>query len=172
MQEARSSAHRLAWQDGGIVPEACEKGGAMDKCEYDKPHPRHTWWADTDEVPRPMSAFRQCPGIPDPVGPPPGASSWTTHSKQALGEFELWKREQALKVMGKTSQFKGEYHLHFLFLRGHWEWVVREVKSSLCGTPRCRKAIIAELDPNRIAERIKRGGPVCRITAGDPRLVD
>lgn len=30
-----------------------------------------------------------------------------------------------------------EHHLHFLSMRGQWEWVLRTGTSKCCGTPRC-----------------------------------
>lgn len=56
--------------------------------------------------------------------------------KQELGEFEV-EREPCLN---------GRRHLHYLFTKGKWEWVLRQGRfSSLCGTTRCRVVEIIEL---------------------------
>ena len=110
-----------------------------EQCAYTKPHPKHHWWIAITVAgvsPRPPSNYRECPGIKDPNPPPFGETGRATHSKQALGEWELW--QQGAGAWPPV----GERHLHFLYLRGHWEWVVRYGKSVLCNTPRCRRVEI------------------------------
>lgn len=113
-----------------------------EQCVYDKPHPKHHWWIDGKTAP--ITNYRNCEGIPEPRGTTIGTegSGYLTHTKQALGEFELWEREQ--RHVGAALHIANARHLHFLFLRGHWEWVLRWSKSGLCGTPRCRRVIITE----------------------------
>lgn len=112
----------------------------MTQCEYTKPHPGHHWWLDGSTTP--VSNYQQCEGMRDTNPPPFGESGRLTHSKQALGEWEIWKMEQEV---GTASRPRGKKHLHFLYLRGNWEWVVRPGGSSpLCKTPRCRAVTIKE----------------------------
>ena len=116
----------------------------MSQCEYSKPHPRHHWWIDGSTTP--VTNYQQCEGVSEAEGGgPSGFTQWWQISKQASGEWELWKREQEV---GASSHPTGEKHLHFLYgLKGHWEWVVRPGGSSpLCKTPRCRAVTIKEID--------------------------
>lgn len=57
--------------------------------------------------------------------------------KQRSGEYEA---QFCLPLSRKT-------HAHFLFLKGTWEWVLRERRSQLCGTNRCRRVKLLE-DPD------------------------
>lgn len=99
-------------------------------CEYEKPHPGHSWWLDGSTTP--TSNYRHCEGVK--VNPSVATYQWFT--KQALGEFELWATQPDLN---------GEHHLHFVFQKGRWEWVFRAGGSSpLCKTPRCRLVTIKE----------------------------
>lgn len=104
----------------------------MNTCEYTKPHPSHHWWIDEPELSHSQS-YRTCEGI---KGTGFGDRSYARNfTKQELGEFEIWEKA--------VEEFNGEYHLHFMFnARGRWEWVLRESKSPLCGTLRCRRVVI------------------------------
>ena len=113
-----------------------------EQCEYTKPHPKHHWWIGTTTAgvsPRPSSNYRECLGIRDPNAPTWGEGGLLTHSKQALGGWELW--QQGAGAWPPV----GERHLHFLFdSKGRWNWVVRWKKSPLCNTPRCRMVEIMD----------------------------
>lgn len=109
------------------------------QCSYQKPHPSHTWQTGGENI---EERDRYCTGVQDP-NCPMGDSGLITHSKQALGEWELWREWSGVVVIGKQ-------HLHFLFLRGDWNWVVRSHKSPLCGTPRCKRVWISNLDKDSL----------------------
>lgn len=108
----------------------------MTQCAYTKPHPQHSLGK--------AGAYQQCGGVTEAErGGPSGFTPWWQLSKQAGGEWELWKREQEV---GEASHPTGEKHLHFLYgLKGSWEWVVRAGSSPLCKTPRCRLVTIKEI---------------------------
>ena len=71
----------------------------------------------------------------NPIYKPPEGYPEYGASKQKVGEWE---------VRGIRSLL-GIYHLHFLFQKGRWEWVLRYKKSGLCSTTRCRMVNIKEL---------------------------
>lgn len=101
----------------------------MSQCEYTKPHPKHSWW---EGIVGKVGDYRQCEGVQNN----PSSPTYEWFTKQALGEFELWTTQPDLN---------GKHHLHFLFQKGRWEWVVRPGGSSpLCKTPRCRRVTIKE----------------------------
>lgn len=115
--------------------------GAPEQCAYEKPHPSHSWWQDKDKRGLDPLTYRRCEGVKDPNAPTWGEGGRLTHSKQALGEYELWCRGNDGASAG------GERHLHFLYdSRGKWEWVVRWSGSVLCNTPRCQRVEIRALE--------------------------
>lgn len=96
-----------------------------EECQFTEPHVKHQWWVASEKIQ--ASDFRQCPGVKDPNRP------GYEYTKQAQGIFEA--KDQYTPI--------GRRHLHYLFQKGRWDWVVREGKHSpLCGTPRCRPVII------------------------------
>ena len=67
-------------------------------------------------------------------------------SKQVQGEYE---------VQGEPS-LSGIHHLHFLFTKGKWEWVLRTKYSPpLCDSTRCRMVTVEEW-PHQSVVRLRR----------------
>ncbi len=57
--------------------------------------------------------------------------------KQEQGEWRAYREPPFIP--------NHEYHLHYLFTKGKWEWVLRlGRKSPCCGTARCRIVILIE----------------------------
>lgn len=39
-----------------------------------------------------------------------------------------------------------ELHIHFLYVKGRWNWVLRGGRSPLCKTRRCRRVYLVEVE--------------------------
>ncbi len=66
--------------------------------------------------------------------------NWT-EPKQKQGEW--WARREPPIVIGRR------YHLHYLFVKGKWQWVLRLGRKSICcGTPRCRIVTLMPAENN------------------------
>ena len=54
----------------------------------------------------------------------------------------LWSKGK--EEVAKEGSLSGERHLHYLYQKGRWEWVLRSKLSALCPTSLCRMVTVEE----------------------------